>query len=257
MKKFLYTLNWIYGNVFALFGALTLLFLILQFTPLPWKAYQQLATLKQPVVPPPSHILLMGGSGIPGESGLMRTYYAAQAARQYPQATLLVAMPRGIRESATSDAYYQELLRRGVRREQILWLPNGRNTREQALRLIEYLTHAPPHSRVLIVTSPEHIRRTALCIRRLQRENGITCGLIAGPAYTEYIDDNLEWSADELVFDLPADEAVDDAGTPTATSSGVGKNLVIRYRFWGNLGYSGDVFREYCALAYYKFRSWI
>ncbi len=65
--------------------------LALQFTNLPWRAYRYLSEIPAGCPAPPSHILVMGGSGIPGPSGLMRTFYAARAAAEHPAAAYLTA----------------------------------------------------------------------------------------------------------------------------------------------------------------------
>jgi len=38
-------------------------------------------------------IVLMGGSGMPGKSALMRTYYTAEAAHAHPDARVIIALP--------------------------------------------------------------------------------------------------------------------------------------------------------------------
>ena len=223
-------------------GGLALLFAALQFTNLPWRIYKGLATVPDPCPDRPTHILVMGGSGIPGESGLMRTFYAAQAARQHPAAEVLVAMPLDATESDASRAYLDELRLRGVPPARMRILPRGRNTREQALRLAEHLaagTDSPAH--VLIVTSPEHVRRTAACLRK-------TCHahLNAAPAHPFSIEDPLPWRAAEL----------DDPGRAPAVPD-VGFSLHLRYNVWANLYYTRQSLRELTALAYYRLRGWI
>jgi uncharacterized SAM-binding protein YcdF (DUF218 family) len=239
-----------------LFGLLGLLFAAAQFTNLPWRVYKSLSEIADPFPGPPTHILVMGGSGIPGESGLMRTFYAARIAARNPEAEVLVAMPLGAAQSDASRAYLDELLLRGVRAERIHILPDGRNTREQALRLAEYLagwTHEPP--RVLIVTSPEHIRRTAACIRKTCNASLATfprrrARLAALPAHPLSIEDPLPWKAADL----------DSSGPAPATRAvvpDIGSSFTLRYHFWANLGYTQDALREYVALLYYRLRGWL
>lgn len=226
---------------FMLFGIAALLFAAAQCTNLPWRAYRSLARVPGSFSGSPSHVLVMGGSGIPGESGLMRTYYGAQAAARYPDAEVLVALPRDAAHSDASRNYLGELRLRGVRPKRLRLLDGGNNTREQALRLAAELgrwTNGRP--RVLIVTSPEHVRRTAASLRR-------TCNaeLAAYPAFPLSIEDpDLNHVA---------------AAAPTATAEAGSSGLALRFRYqlWANMRYSCDALREGAALAYYRVRGWI
>ncbi len=224
-------------------GILALLLLAAQFTPLPWRAYDALSRIPDPSPAPPSLILVFGGSGVPGKSALMRTFYAAQAARQHPLAPLLVAMPLDASSSASSRAYLDELLLRGVPESRVLILPGGRNTREQALRLAEHLGPRARSDTLLVVTDPEHIRRAAACLRHVGISRLIPC-----PTSPVSIEDSLLWQAASL-----------DSSPPPAAAAvpDVGSSLLLRYTFWTNLNYSIDAARERAALLYYRLRGWI
>ena len=233
-----------------LLGFLVLLFGAAQFTPLPWHAYTSLAEVPDGVRAPPTHVLVMGGSGIPGESGLSRTYFGAQAALRNPQAEVLVALPLGTNESFASRAYYDELRLRGVPAKRIRILAGGRNTREQALRLADLLSARATPGHVLIVTDPYHIRRTAACIRKALADKNAQAHLDGLPVYALSIEDPLELSARDLDSSGPA-----PAARPAIP--GVGFSLRFRYDFWSNLGYTFAVLREYSALLYYRLRGWL
>ena len=226
-------------------GLLFLLFLAMQFTNLPWCLYRSLFEISNLSTHPPTQILVMGGSGIPGESGLMRTFYGAQAARLHPDAEVLVAMPLGASESEASQTYLNELLLRGVPSNRVHILPDGRNTREQAMRMKEHLGEQASSSTVLVVTNPEHIRRTVDCLRRV----GFT-EVAAMPAHTLSIEDPLPWNAAEL--DTPE-------SLPAARSiiPDIGASLHLRYDLWNNLGYTQIAIREYMGLLYYRLRGWV
>ncbi|MDR0994197.1 MAG: YdcF family protein [Verrucomicrobiota bacterium] len=241
-KRLLAILVWTLGTLAFLFAAA-------QFTALPWRLYQALSCVASPLSTSPTHILLMGGSGVPGESSLIRTYYAAEAAREHPKARLWIAMPLDAAHSETSRAYQDELTRRGVPLEQIGFLSNGRNTREQAARLMDALekTGAPVHVR--IVTSPEHIRRTAGAIRRAAQEQALDVGLSGCPTFSASMEESLAWNAEDL--DGPADSA----RRPFLPD--VGNAMSLRYNVWNNLHYSIHVLREGAALGYYRLRGWI
>jgi len=233
-------------------GGAALLGTAIQFTPLPWRAYRWLGECPNPSAGPPTHILVMGGSGIPGKSGLMRTFYGAEAARRHPRAEVLVAMPLTAGESDASQAYLEEMEQRGVPPERMRILPDGSNTREQAMRLAEHLGAGAAESSVLIVSDPEHIRRCAAALRK----TGIS-QVAALPAHSLSIDDPLPGRPPAPPPPVPP-TAPESPGTPPDHSrSGAGSSPVLSYQFWNHLHYSLDVLREWTALAYYRFRGWI
>lgn len=234
----------------ALGGAAALLFAATLFTHLPWRAYRALSRVPAPAAGAPTHVLVMGGSGIPGESGLCRTFYGAEAARLHRRAQVLIALPLGTNESFASRAYFDELRRRGVAARRIRVLAGGRNTREQALRLVETLAAATNAAHVLIVTDPYHVRRTAACIRKAAAEQAFKMRLSALPVFQLSIDDPLAFRAEDL--DGPGPVAAARAAVPD-----VGSALRLRYDVWNNLGYVVDVLREITALTYYRLRGWI
>jgi len=234
----------------ALAGLAALLFAAALFTNLPWRAYRALSRVPAAAAGEPSHILVMGGSGIPGESGLCRTFFGAEAARRHPRAQVLLALPLGTNESFASRAYFDELRLRGVPARRLRVLAGGRNTREQALRLAETLADAPRPAHVLIVTDPYHVRRTAACVRKAAAERQLDVRLDALPVFQLSIDDPLAFRAAEL--DAPGPAPVARAAAPD-----VGNALRFRYDVWNNLGYVVDVLRETTALIYYRSRGWI
>jgi len=229
----------------ALLGMLALLYGAFLFSPYPWRIYKSLWAFPNPSILPPTHILVMGGSGIPGESGLMRTFYAAEAARENPEAELLIAMPLGAADSPASRAYFDEIHLRGIPAQRIRILEGGRNTREQAIRLAEVLAKETNATCVLIVTSPEHTRRTAAAIRK-------TCDtpVQAFPAFPLSLEDPLPWSVEEL--DTPEPAPIARAVVPD-----IGSSMRLRYSLWTNLRYTHEALREYAALLYYRLRGWI
>jgi uncharacterized SAM-binding protein YcdF (DUF218 family) len=232
-------------------GALALLLATAQFTPLPWRAFQRLSEIPCPCPREPTHILVMGGSGIPGPSGLMRTFYGAQAAARHPDSELLVAMPLGAGESIASRAYLDELSLRGVPADRVRILSEGRNTREQALRLAGHLGTAATNAVVLIITDPEHIRRTAASLRRA----GIP-HLAAMPAHPLSIEDPLPWRAAGLESVSCSDPAEPCPPARKAFVPDIGSSLHLRYDLWNNLRYTQDALREHAALAYYRLQGW-
>ncbi len=106
----------------AVLGLLALLLLALQFTALPWRAVLALSrsphassALPAPDAPSPaSAILLFSGSGVPGESALVRIHYAAALAARHPAVPLWLAVPDTPETAPQVRAYLDELALRGV-----------------------------------------------------------------------------------------------------------------------------------------------
>lgn len=208
------------------------------FTGLPYRAYRHMAALppgipEAPAEQPPTHIFLPSGGGIPSESGLMRTYAAAAQAAAFPDARLLLAVPG----ESDARAYIAELALRGVSPDRITLLP-GINTRTQVRSILEALpprTPGAPLPVVLVVTSPEHIRRTAATLHRIAPRLPVR----AAPAWAE----SLSHGDAEYVSPVAAAAA----GLPPHT---------IRYSCWNNLRYLSDAARETLALAWYRLLRW-
>ncbi|MGD9782035.1 MAG: YdcF family protein [Kiritimatiellia bacterium] len=234
----------------AALGLLILLAAAAQFTNLPWHAYKSFSHVPGAIREAPTHVLVMGGSGIPGESGLSRTFFGAEAARRHPQAEVLIALPLGTNESYASRAYVDELRLRGVPAKRLRLLAGGRNTREQALRLAEALAGEARPPLVLVVTDPNHVRRTAACIRKAFADRNAAVRLDALPAFQLSIEDPLECLAQELDAKAPA-------AAPRGALPDAGFSLRFRYDVWNNLGYTQAVLRETTALLYYRLRGWI
>jgi uncharacterized SAM-binding protein YcdF (DUF218 family) len=236
-------------------GLLALLLAAVQFTPLPGRVLQCLSHVPNPFSSPPTHILLMSGS-MPGGPGLLRTYHAARIATRNPTAQIVVAPDSGIAAS-DSSMLIDELMLRGVEAARIHRLPGGANTRQQALQLADYLagqTHPSP--RVLIVTSPAHVRRTAAAIRKtscaevaafprkLSRTRHAQPLATTSPGSADVSRHSVPLAADRLP-ELPDDRAVVD------------DSLLLRYGVWENARLTVEILREGTALLYYRFRGWI
>ncbi|MBP7830558.1 MAG: YdcF family protein [Kiritimatiellae bacterium] len=221
-------------------GAAAWAVLLLGFTSLPWRCYRWLGSDEFTLAADPRYIVVLGGGGIPSESGLMRTYRAAEEARRFPGAAVILALPvEGEFASSGTGRMQAELVLRGIAAERILIEPEGRNTREQALNVRRLLEEDPPDVPVLLVTSPEHLRRSLAAFRRA----GLTA--IAGSAvYGESLDSALAYGREELGG---------EARLPVHIES----DSPLRYEFWNQLGYLGRSLRELAALAYYWAKGWI
>jgi len=171
----------------------------------------------------PHYVVVLGGGGIPSETGLIRTYYAAEYGRGATGATFIVALPSDGDPGCTSVGRMRdELIMRGVRADSILMEFRGRNTYEQACNIAEMLGSAAHEAPTLIVTSPSHARRAVLCFRKAGfRKLGCQ------------IADNTGAEAD------------------------MGRWTFERYGFWSILTREIEYLRELVAMAYYKLRRWI
>ena len=219
-------------------GVVVIGLVALCFTPEPWHLYRWLGRDSFALNQDPDYIVIMGGGGIPSESGLMRTYEGAVAAKLFPHSKIIVALPSGSSTRA-SDAYRMrhELIIRGVRTKRVIYELNGRNTREQVMEVAKMID--PASNRVLLVTSPEHVKRALKAFRK------IGCKQIAGrPAYQASINSDLLYHADSL-------------GGSSIPMPDVGEDLMLRYTFWNNVRYLSDSARELCALGYYWLKGWV
>jgi len=175
---------------------------------------------------PASTVIVLGGGGIPSETGLIRTYYAARYALSMTNATnvtFVACLPSDADpETDSVGRMRDELVLRGIPRESILLEHYGRDTRQQAVNVRKLLGEEACRKPLLIVSSPYHARRSLLCFRH------------AG----------FEKAACLAAYDV-APEA--DMGPATGT----------RYGLWSGLVREVWYVRELTALFYYKLRGWI
>lgn len=207
-------------------------------TSLPWKVYGWLGDAGAPTAGEPRYLVVMGGGGIPSESGLMRTYAGAEAAARFPHARIVVAIP-GDQADATSspNRMRDELVLRGVAKDRILFEDQGRHTREQAVNCFKRFAASGPQPAVVVVTSPEHLRRCLLSFRKAGFTN-----VSGAAAFDVPVEADLRFETEELKGRHLPD---------------VGQSLTIRYRFWTNLILEARCLHELVALAYYRMLGWI
>lgn len=226
--------------VILCFGILFLVFLFLSFTTLPYWGYYWLGTSESEITGKPGYIVLLGGGGMPSESNLMRAFYVYRAATESPESQIVISIPGNSADSAsTARLIASELTLKGIDPKRISYEDLGTNTRSEALHLQqlngEKLTEKP----VLLVTSPEHMRRAVLVFRKA----GFT-KVNALPAFEGTIEANLFFDDDQL------------GGNKTLVPD-IGGHTSIRYQFWNHLKYEILIARELAALGYYKLRGWI
>jgi uncharacterized SAM-binding protein YcdF (DUF218 family) len=221
-------------------GLVFLIILILSFTTLPYWGYYWLGTSKSKITEKPDYIILLGGSGMPSESSLMRAFFVHLAAVESPESRIVISIPGNPLDSlSTARLVAKELISRGIDRKRILYEQIGTNTRSEALQLKQFNSEKLTDKPILLVTSPEHMRRAVLVFRKagFTRVNAL-------PAFENAIEANLFFEDDKL------------GGNKTLVPD-IGGNMEIRYQFWNHLKYEILIAREMAALAYYRLRGWI
>jgi len=218
-------------------GVALVLALIISFTSWPYWGVYHLGHYQSEYQFEPEYIVVMGGSGVPSATALIRTYHAAVIAQKHPQAKVVIALPGNLLDSLSDIKKMEaEMIRRGVQND-FKFEFEGTNTRSQALKIkAEIITN--PNAPILIVSSPEHMYRCIKVFRKLGYRN-----LASWPAFEQDLTDELLYDNSEL------------GGNQFVPN--VGNSKQFRYQFWNHLKYEIDLLREYFAIAYYYINNWI
>lgn len=240
-------------------GCICFVSIILCFTSVPFWSYYWLATKNAGIHRPPDYIIVLGGGGMPSETGLIRTYYAAMLGNSFPRSSIVVALPGDSTDALSAlSLMKKELIIRGIRPGRIRLESKGTNTRAEALNIWKMISvirdnrdsrdnrhsrdnlkgkYRPPN--IAIVTSPEHLNRAV----RSFKKAGFTAvdGL---PAFENAIESDLTYNDRTL-------------GGRRWIIPGIGGNILFRYQFWMQLHYEELIIREMFATAYYKLKEWI
>ncbi len=146
-------------------------------------------------------------------------------------------MPGDLTDSLSTPVLMKkELEIRGISSSKIGFENEGTNTRAQALNCQRYIKMQSP---ILLVTSPEHMRRAVLCFQKVGFEK-----VNALPAFENATEADLAFDDDKL------------GGNKTFVPD-VGESINMRYQLWNHLKYEILIAREIVALTYYKLRGWI
>ncbi len=217
-------------------GVLSLIFIILSFTDYPYYAYHWLGTSNAGIMDQPDYIVVMGAGGMPGPEGMMRCYFASQAAEMFPDALLIIALPADSSSFQDSDhrRMIDEIIRRGIERERILSEIKGTNTITQARNIKDMVKHN--NNTVMIITSPEHMYR---CIKTFQKQGLSNTGGIA---------------TFEHAFDQELLTEKDEKGRARRQTDQL---LDLRYNMWSYMQYQITVLREFVAIVWYWLRGYI
>ena len=241
-------------------GSFFLILVILSFTTAPFWIWYNLGRKSSGIHRPPDFIVVMGGGGMPSESGLIRCWYAAGAANHFNRSKVIIALPGDTSDRRSSiNGMKAELILRGISPERILVEDSGTNTRSQALNIFKLISNIecrisnierkPANANlpfyqftvlpsVLIVSSPEHLHRAVLSFRKagFTRVEGMA-------AWEKAIESDLWFKGKKL----GGRQIIPD----------IGDNLAMRYEFWTQMNYELLVVREWFALAYYWVKGWI
>jgi uncharacterized SAM-binding protein YcdF (DUF218 family) len=240
-------------------GSIAAVMIILAFTSAPFWIWYGLGTKKAGISRPPDYIVLLGGGGMPSESGLMRTWYAAGAAGYFTRSAVIIALPGDPSSGHSAISLMKaELVLRGIAPDRIVFEDSGTNTRSQALNIFKRITNneyrisniernqpstfalrpSSFNSSLLIVTSPEHLYRAVLAFKKagFLKVEGV-------PAFEQSLESEITFNSRKL-------------GGRTFIP-GIGSNITLRYQFWTQMNYELLILREYTALAYYKIKGWI
>lgn len=222
------------------FGIFFLVALFLSFTTLPYWGYYWLGTSKSEISGKPAYIILLGGGGMPSESSLMRAYFVHRAAVESPESRIVISIPGNPSDTlSTARLVAAELIRKGIAQERILYEQTATNTRSEALQLIRFNQDVLTNQPILLVTSPEHMRRSVLVFRKA----GFT-KVSALPTFENAIEADLFFDDDRL-------------GGKKTIIPDIGNHTSVRYQFWNHLKYEILIAREMAALSYYWLRGWI
>ena len=223
--------KWFRAVAFAI-SLLAVLFVALSFTSLPYWAYFGLASVEDKLDQKPTHIVVMGGDGMPSPSGLMRTYYGIKQAVEHPDAKIILALPYNEDDSTWQlSLMAHEFVIKGIDSSRIIFEPKGFNTQSQAAAIANLISNKTDP--VLIVTSPEHTYRCLATFRKVGFSN-------VGGSPT---------------FEMPSDEEM--LKDKTEDEKKRVRNLSLRYNMWSYMQYEIIVMREYCAITYYWLNGWI
>ena len=217
-------------------GVIFIAILIMAFTTVPFWMYYYLGVSPTKLDESPKYIVVMSGGGIPSESGLMRTYATAKMAHEYQDAKIIVTMP-GDTADTTSSCYLmkKELMIRGVDGGRVIFENKGTNTRSQAIEVQKIIKENVP---TLIVTSPEHMYRSIKTFQKIGLTNIGGESAFSKPVEVSFVFDD------------------EDLGGNSSVPN-IGNNTQLRYQFWGHMKLQIIVYREYCAIAFYKIKGWI
>lgn len=215
-------------------GLLALVMVVLAFTRVPFDMHRWLGERNSHFSFTPDVIVMLGGSGMPSESNLIRLYYADHWARIYQHTGIIIAHPHDSGVAGTMSDY---LVKSGIDSSRISLMLEGTNTREQAL-MLSAMDSSLKAKKIAVITSPENMFRTIEVFRQLDYRH---IGGISAFENAMFVDLSYEH------------RGIGGKGFAPDVSS----NLDLRYNFWNYLKLEITCLREWVAIAYYWVNGWI
>lgn len=220
--------------MFMVFGLVAIIMVILAFTRLPFDAHRSLGERNSLYHFTPEVVLMMGGSGMPSSANLIRLWYVAKAARQYPKAEIiLVHLP----DSGVARSMVSFLSQMDIDSSRIRLQLKGNNTREQVVEL----RHSWPslmNKRLVVITSPDHMYRTLGVFRKVGFEKLGGISAFEVPVFVSLDYDHRRLGGRRMVPDVSG-------------------HTDLRYNFWNYINLEIICLREYAAIFYYWLNGWI
>lgn len=219
---------------FISLGSVFLVMCVLSFTRLPFDLHRWLGEYGSSFEFKPELMVMLGGSGMPSESNLIRLYYTAEYWNRLDKPRVLITHPE---DSSVAGLMQTFLLRNGVDSGSVSVLLKGTNTREQATEILALLENNT-RVKMAIVTSPENMYRTIRVFRKagFRHVGGI-------PAFENAMFVDLSYGHKQI----GGKEYVPD----------VSENLDLRYNFWNYFKLQITCYRELVAITYYWVNHWI
>lgn len=222
------------GYLLTILGSVALIMVILAFTRLPFDAHRFLGESNSRYEFTPEVVLMMGGSGMPSSANLMRLWYVAEAAHQYPKAEIiLVHVP----DSGVSHAMASFLRLMDIDSSRIRFHLKGNSTREQVLELRNSWPSLM-RKRLVVITSPDHMYRSLGVFRKVGFKTVGGISAFEVPVFISLDYDHRRLGGRKMVPD-------------------VSQHLDLRYNFWNHIKLEIICLREYMAILYYRLNGWI
>ena len=224
----------LFRRIVRFMGSIFLMMAILATTRVPFDVHRWLGTSGSDFTFEPDHIIMLGGSGMPSESNLIRLYYTRELAELFPNADIILCHPD---DSSVVQLMVDYLQQPGFPDSQIHHGSHGNSTREQGMELMNHYKGIS-HEKILVVTSPENMYRTVRSFRKLGFEN------VGGVSAVE----NAMFSDLSYNFEKVGGKVF----VPDVSGS-----LGLRYNFWNYLKLEITCMREIAAIGYYKLNGWM
>ncbi|HBX52473.1 MAG: hypothetical protein A2275_09655 [Bacteroidetes bacterium RIFOXYA12_FULL_35_11] len=228
------TIKHIIRTFFITVGVYFFLSCIIALTPYPFWLRHWMGTSLSAYHFKPDYIIMLGGNGMPSDENLMRLYFAAESYKEFPNAEIVILHQF---DTNSIRKMKEELMLRGVPGRKIQFELHGTNTRSQCLALSKHFPQTFS-SKILIVTSPEHVLRSVLTFRKVGYKLIGAC-----PAFETNTTANLNYKTKKI----GGKKYIPD----------VGSSIGLRYNFWNYLKLEIICLRELVALGYYQWNGWI